>query len=305
MDGIRFFERGWLSSNLVLIQAGAGEDGALLVDSGHGLDSQQTVALVRGALHGQRLATVFNTHLHPDHCGGNARLQQQLGTQAWVPLGEAALARRWEEADLFHGQAGQYCPRFRVHRSLQAGELIQAGGRSWELLAAPGHDPHALMLFEPESGLLITSDALWAQGAAVVMSELLGEPGSLDAAEWTLDCIARLPVRRVLPGHGPCFDQVAPALAQTRAVLQRWRKDPALHARHAARALLKFHLMEARREPLAGTLIWACGVPLLRRLWERWGPGGTAGPGEWAQLLLDELLARGLARREGDEILNG
>jgi glyoxylase-like metal-dependent hydrolase (beta-lactamase superfamily II) len=264
----------------------------------------QTVELVRGALPGRRLAAILNTHLHPDHCGGNARLQQQLGAQVWVPQGEAALARRWEEADLFHGLAGQYCPRFRVHRALQAGELIQAGGRSWELLAAPGHDPHALMLFEAEHGLLITADALWAQGAAVVMGELLGEPGGLDAAEWTLECIERLPVRRVLPGHGACFDLLVPALAQSRAVLRRWRLDPALHARHAARALLKFHLMEARREPLAATLIWACGVHLLRQLWERWGPTGTAGPGEWIQLLLDELMARGLVRRVGDEVVN-
>ncbi|MFO1250452.1 MAG: MBL fold metallo-hydrolase [Inhella sp.] len=303
LEGIRVFERGWLSSNQVLIPAAAGESGALLIDSGHGLHSEQTVSLLRAELQGQGLRAVLNTHLHSDHCGGNARLQRAFGAEVWVPEGEAALARHWEEAALSHALSGQYLPRFKVQRSVAAGEIVEAGGLVWELLAAPGHDPHALMLFERERGLLISGDALWERGHAVVFPELVGESG-FEEALWTLETIEHLPVRCVVPGHGRAFEDVATSLRHARECLIRWQRDPFMHARHALRVLVKYHLMEVGREPLAATLIWAAGVPLLRRMWERFAPVGVASPASWCEQVLGELLGRGLARRLGDEVLD-
>jgi len=303
LEGLRVFERGWLSSNQVLIPAQSGEAGAVLIDSGHGLHSEQTVALVRAGLEGQGLRAVMNTHLHSDHCGGNARLQRVFGAEAWVPQGEAALARQWEEDLLSHGLSGQYCPRFKVHHTLVAGDTVEAGGRAWEVLAAPGHDPHALMFFDRTQGLLVSGDALWQRGHAVVFPELQGESG-FEEALWTVDTVASLPVRCVVPGHGAVFESVREAVVQARARLQQWRHDPASHARHALRVLLKYHLMEVRREPLAATLIWASGVPLLRRMWDLYGPRRAAGPAAWCELALLELLDRGLARRVGDEVMD-
>ena len=70
------FERGWLSSNNIFLHGSGGD--ATLVDSGHSVHAEQTVALVRQALRAadppQRLTRVLNTHLHSDHCGGNALL---------------------------------------------------------------------------------------------------------------------------------------------------------------------------------------------------------------------------------------
>src|SRR5690606_6700204 len=75
LNGLTVLERGWLSSNNVLIHAAPGEPGAVLVDSGHVVHAEQTVALVRHALRaGEPLVRVVNTHLHSDHCGGNAAL---------------------------------------------------------------------------------------------------------------------------------------------------------------------------------------------------------------------------------------
>ena len=45
LDGLRVFERGWLSSNNLLIHAAPGEPGAVLVDTGHVNHAPQTVAL--------------------------------------------------------------------------------------------------------------------------------------------------------------------------------------------------------------------------------------------------------------------
>ena len=76
LPGLSVFERGWLSSNNVLIHGAGG--GATLVDTSHCLHAEQSVALVRHALlraePQERLVRVLNTHLHSDHCGGNAAL---------------------------------------------------------------------------------------------------------------------------------------------------------------------------------------------------------------------------------------
>ena len=70
--GLQIFERGWLSSNNILIE---GQSGTALIDSGYGLHAPQTLALVQSALQDRPLDLLINTHLHSDHCGGNAALQ--------------------------------------------------------------------------------------------------------------------------------------------------------------------------------------------------------------------------------------
>ena len=49
LNGLSVLERGWLSSNNVLLHGSAGE-GAVLVDSSHTLHSAQTEALLQQAL---------------------------------------------------------------------------------------------------------------------------------------------------------------------------------------------------------------------------------------------------------------
>jgi predicted Fe-S protein YdhL (DUF1289 family) len=70
---MRVFERGWLSSNNILFMD---DDTAALVDSGYVTHAPQTLALLQHALQGRALDLLLNTHLHSDHCGGNALLQQ-------------------------------------------------------------------------------------------------------------------------------------------------------------------------------------------------------------------------------------
>ena len=73
-------------------------------------------------------------------------------------------------------------------RSNRAGTCAWA--LDWQALAAPGHDPHALLLWCEEEGILISGDALWQNGFGVVFPELAGEPGFHDVRA-TLDLIAR------------------------------------------------------------------------------------------------------------------
>jgi len=299
LDGLTVLERGWLSSNNVLLHGAPGE-GATLVDSAHCTHAAQTVALVRHALAGEALQRIVNTHLHSDHCGGNAALQQAFpGLPVDVPAGEFDAARRWDEAALSYRATNQRCVRFAVRGRVEAGSRISVGRRTWEVIAAPGHDPQALMLFDATHGVLVSADALWENGFGVVFPELDGESAFDDVAA-VLDAIERLPVALVIPGHGAPFTDVAGALARARSRLASWRAAPDKHGRHAAKVLVKYHLMEEREQALTELQAWAAATPLLQRLHERIGRAEADSPADWCRRLTEDLVAAGaLALRDG------
>lgn len=308
--GVRVFERGWLSANNVLCE---GPEGVALVDSGYVTHAAQTLALVEHALGGRPLERLLNTHLHSDHCGGNAALQARYrGLHTAIPPGQAEAVRAWDEDRLSYRATGQDCARFAFDALLPPGATVTLAGRAWQIHAAPGHDPDAVMLFEPASRTLISGDALWQHGFGVVFPELEGEPG-FDAVAATLALIERLAPRVVIPGHGSPFGDaghggagpappVASALAVARQRLQAFVADPARHRRHALKVLLKFKLLQWQRQPLAAVHGWARQVPLLRRLHARCA---DAPPFEhWLDAVIGDLCASGSAQREGQWLVD-
>jgi glyoxylase-like metal-dependent hydrolase (beta-lactamase superfamily II) len=301
LAGLTVLERGWLSSNNLLIHPGPQDSGATLVDTGHANHAAQTLALVQHALAGQPLGRIVNTHLHSDHCGGNATLAAALGAAVHIPPGQAAAVAAWDEVALSYQPTGQHCQRFAASGLLAPGHTLQAGGRAWQVLAAPGHDPYSVMLFDPEQRLLVSADALWEHGFGVVFPELSGEPGYADVAA-VLDHIERLAPACVVPGHGAPFADVAAALGRARARLDGFVAQPARHARHAAKVLIKYHLMEVQQQPRPALLQWAAAAPLLVQAHSRFGPPGPAAA--WAETLLDELLAQGVLRAQGALVLD-
>jgi len=305
-DGMRVWERGWLSANNVLFD---GPDGPALVDSGYVTHAAQTLALVEHALGARPLVRLLNTHLHSDHCGGNAALQARYpGLLTLIPPGQADAVRAWDEQRLSYRVTGQQCARFRFDGLLVPGATIRLGGRDWQIHAAPGHDPDAVLLFEPVARILIAGDALWQHGFGVVFPELIGEPG-FDAVAATLERIEALAPRVVIPGHGAPFGDpahtdpatpaapVAAALAVARERLAHFRADPARHRCHALKVLLKFKLLEWQRQRLDAVHAWAREVPYLVHLHARHGGGTAFDP--WLDALIDDLCAGGAARRDG------
>ncbi|VVD83919.1 beta-lactamase [Pandoraea morbifera] len=237
--GMRVFERGWLSSNNVLFLG----DEPTLVDSGYVSHAAQTVALVAHALpEAQPLARLVNTHLHSDHCGGNAALQAHYGCRTWVPAAEADPVRHWDARRLSFEATGQQCTRFTFDETLSPGDAITLGDHEWLVLGAPGHDPHALMLYNAAHGVLISGDALWERGFGVIFPELDGESGFAEQAA-VLDLIEQLDVAIVIPGHGKPFADIDGALAASRARLAYLQADPARNARNALKVLIVFRLM--------------------------------------------------------------
>jgi glyoxylase-like metal-dependent hydrolase (beta-lactamase superfamily II) len=301
LDGIAVLERGWLSSNNVLLRGEPGE-GATLVDSGHCAHADETVARVREALAGEPLARLVNTHLHSDHCGGNAALQRAFGMPVHIPPGQWDAVLRWDEDALSYRPTQQRCARFTPDAKIAPGDKLRCGGRAWQVLAAPGHDPHSVMLFDAEHGVLISADALWESGFGVVFPELDGVAAFDDVAA-VLDLIASLPAQWVLPGHGTPFQDVASALARARSRLTSFRADPARHSRHAAKVLLKFHLLEEESQALPALRAWFAATPLMQGMWRDLGePQGS--PAAWCDALVGELAAGGVLALQGGVVSN-
>ena len=231
--GVTVFERGWLSANNILFQ---GPSGAALIDSGYATHADQTLALLNQALDGRPLDRLFNTHLHSDHCGGNAALQHRYpGLQTAIPPGEAPAIALWDEAALSYRSSGQLCPRFGFDSLLEPGTEVELAERRWQVHAAPGHDPHS-----------------------------------------ALDLIEALDPLTIIPGHGAVFQGVGRALDTARRRLEGFVRDPDRHTLYAAKVLLKFKLLEWQQIALADFLAWAAATPLLHRMAQAQGGGQSA-----------------------------
>lgn len=298
--GLRVFERGWLSSNNVLF-AGDGRNEAVLVDSGYCTHASQTLALVRQALGAAPLDRIVNTHLHSDHCGGNHVLQQAFGCRIDVPLGEIDRVDRWDESMLTYRDTGQQCPRFVRTGAVRGGDEIQLGATRWRAIAAPGHDPESIVLYQPELELLISADALWENGFGVVFPELEGL-GAFGDVRRTLNALAALPVKWIIPGHGSPFQGLEGAIARAHRRLDGFVADPVRHSRHAAKVLIKFHLLEVQRQTLVALLEWLEATRFMRL--SHAAQFSSVDFRAWCFELMQELVAsRAIAMRD-EEVAN-
>jgi glyoxylase-like metal-dependent hydrolase (beta-lactamase superfamily II) len=288
---MRVFERGWLSSNNVLFTGAQ----AALVDSGYVTHAPQTVALVRHALGARPLDRLVNTHLHSDHCGGNAALQAAYRCRTAIPAADADKVRSWDEDALSFRATSQQCARFSFDETLAPGDTLELGGLRWQALAAPGHDPHALLFYCAAEGILISGDALWENGFGVIFPEVAGEPGFEEQGA-TLELIAGLDARLVIPGHGPVFSDAGAALARARGRLDYLAADPRRNAENAVKVMLKFLLLERQALALADVPALLAATPLVEQARHAWFEMSEAELAEWA---VGALVKAGAARIDG------
>jgi glyoxylase-like metal-dependent hydrolase (beta-lactamase superfamily II) len=244
--GVHVLERGWLSSNSVVFEEG---ERLTVVDTGYALHARQTAALVHHVGGGRPVARIINTHLHSDHAGGNARLARGAAVSIQIPAGEADAVRAWDVERLSYRAMGQRCPRFSFDRVLRAGDTLELGALPWEVLAGGGHDPHMLMLFQPDWRILISADALWENGFGGIFPEIDGEAGFVEQRK-SLDLISRLGPGLVIPGHGAPFRDIGTALQRAYARLDALQCNPQRNARHVLKLLVKFWLLQVGQAPL-------------------------------------------------------
>jgi glyoxylase-like metal-dependent hydrolase (beta-lactamase superfamily II) len=192
------------------------------------------------------LSRLVNTHCHSDHMGGNGAIQTRYGCPITLPAGEARLISAWDEQTLLLDYCDQRADRFTFEDILSPGETRTWGDLEWRALAAPGHDMGALVFFNPEHGILISGDALWENGYGFVMPPEI-DARAMPAARATLEMLASLSVRLVIPGHGDPFSNVAAALERAFARTAAFEADTLRVARHALKVMLVFALLDKQR----------------------------------------------------------
>lgn len=294
---MRVLERGWLSSNNILF---LGREQTALVDSGYLTHAPQTVALVAHGLQGRPLDRLLNTHLHSDHCGGNAALQQAYRCRTSIPASEADAVRNWDQDALTFSGTDQQCARFHFDDTLQHGDVLTLGDLQWQVLAAAGHDPHSLIFYCAEERILISADALWENGFGVIFPELDGASGFAEARA-TLELIAGLEVRLMIPGHGSPFAGIGAALQNAFSRLDYLAADPLRNAQHALKVLLKFLLLERQQMKLAELPQTLSALPLVAAANRRFLQLSEAALAEWAAA---QLVRAGAAEIRDGFLLN-
>jgi len=294
--GIQVLERGWLSANNVLLLA----KDATVVDSGYGAHAQQTVALVEHALQRRPLERLVNTHCHSDHMGGNAALQRRFRCRTSIPAGEAPLIDRWDERELILSAADQRAERFSYDDTFGDGDALAMGDYEWRVIAAPGHDTHAVMFYSQEARILISGDALWENGFGAVFAQLFGRDTALAETRRTLEHIAALDCEIVIPGHGRPFGDVGAALERAFSRLKGYEEDITRLARHVVKVLFTFAMLEKRSMPLAEVPAYLERVAILAEINRGYLKMAPAAFSDW---LIADLERAGALERRGSAVV--
>jgi glyoxylase-like metal-dependent hydrolase (beta-lactamase superfamily II) len=83
---------------------------------------------------------------------------------------------------------------------LEGDDVLTLGDVSLHIFYVPGHSDDLLAIYEPTSRTLVASDLIYSSGVP-----FLHDPTKLAYVDWirNLNRIKRLPVKTIIPGHGP------------------------------------------------------------------------------------------------------
>ncbi len=235
-----------------------GEDG-LVYEAGYGTSGsvrylareiRRIEAHCRGRGESCSIRRVLPSHAHPDHFSGLAALREELGLRVVLTRSMADIissravyrdsynAERGDDANaLAHflyrriiGPAGSwfyeriYGTRFINDPDdiIDDSGVMEIGGRSWRLVATPGHSPDHLSLYDEESGILLGGDNVLRS-----VTTWLGPPKSdLKIYMRTLEQLRALPgLRLILGAHGGPIDKPLERVAK----IIEWRRKRIEH----------------------------------------------------------------------------
>lgn len=143
---------------------------------------------------------ILNTHLHLDHCFGNAWAAERYGI---LPMAhkddETLLARMGEQARMF-GLPFEVKTE-KLGRYLKDDDVLMLGENEIKVIHTPGHSRGGLCFYIPSAGWLISGDSLFE--GSIGRTDLEGGSYATLIKSIT-ERLMTLPEETVVyPGHGP------------------------------------------------------------------------------------------------------
>ncbi|MDY0908236.1 MBL fold metallo-hydrolase [Microbacterium sp. CFBP9034] len=208
-----------------------GPEGALLFDTGIAESVPGTlIPYLEGiGFDLSRLRWVVSSHCDFDHTGGNAALAA-VAPGAQFLAGSADVAMTEDVEELIRGRYGEFADDdgfddppattafvrastglVRVDRALAGGEDFDLGDRVVQVLAAPGHSPGHLALWDAGNSSLLISDAVLGETVPTAAGDPAFPPTYRDTAAY-VETIARLRALRaelLLTAHYPIYEGAA------------------------------------------------------------------------------------------------
>ena len=147
-----------------------------------------------------RVKYLVNTHLHLDHCFGNAHIERKYGVKTRAHEADAPLGRNISGRARMFGFFNDF-ENIGEIEPLTDGDILTLGAEQVTVISTPGHSPGGISLYAPADGWVITGDTLFADGN-VGRTDLPG--GDYNTLMESVRKLRRLPgPTSLLPGHGP------------------------------------------------------------------------------------------------------
>lgn len=147
-----------------------------------------------------KVTQLLNTHMHLDHIFGNAYVKDKYSLEIKANTDDNFLGLTLsEQAERFHLPVKLTDTGLDVE--LHDGDKLYLGTEPIDVISVPGHSPGSIALYCPESGFVITGDALFKGSIGRTDLPKGNHRQLLDSIDRRLFTLPDDTV--VLPGHGP------------------------------------------------------------------------------------------------------
>ncbi|MBQ9192262.1 MAG: MBL fold metallo-hydrolase [Bacteroidales bacterium] len=199
---VKIFQVNPLGENCIVLwedaQEGKDVKSCAVVDPGFFRDDEEEQVLSFLRDKGLAPDAILLTHGHFDHTWGVASLVRRFGCPVYLSAADDPVLRF----------GSSLLDRLQLHKSVELfeyqdvadGQVIPAGGVSWQVITTPGHTPGCVCYYCEAAGVLLSGDTLFA--GSIGRTDLDG--GDYDALiKSVMDKVMGLPGETdVIPGHG-------------------------------------------------------------------------------------------------------